>query len=92
MNSNIENLEAKISQFIENLNSMKIKTENLGKEKLELESLLQEKDRIIGDLEQRCAQIEEQVSGSDSYTKYDERIKTKITNALGKLDQIESML
>jgi len=92
VNSNIENLEAKISQFIEKLNSMKIKTENLGKEKLELESLLQEKDRIIGDLEQRCEQSEAQVSGSNSDTKYDERIKTKITNAPGKLDQIESML
>ncbi len=92
MNSNIENLEAKIIQLIEKLNSMKNKTKNLENEKLELKSLLQEKDRIIGDLEQRCEQIEEQVSESDSYNKYDKRIKTKITNALVKLDQIESML
>ena len=92
MNSNLENLESKINEVIEKMNSINDKTVNLEKENSELKSILEEKDRMIGDLESRCEQVEEQSTMSDSDRNNDEEIKTKISNALGKLDQIESML
>lgn len=92
MSSNIENLEIKIRQVIEKMNSINLKTEELERKNSELTSQLEEKDKIISDLESRCEQVGEQSSKSNSEEKFGEEIKAKLTNALGKLDQIESML
>ena len=90
--SSIEKLEEKINQIFQQMNSLKETSQGLEQANAELKKQLEEKDRLIVDLETRCERYESQTQQAVTDHSREEEIRERISNVLEKLDQLESMI
>lgn len=90
--SNIELLEEKINQIVQQLKLLKDKNQELEQENLEMKSVLEDRDKLIESFESKIDQLKQQAQDSSNFQEVESKIKDKISGMLEKLDQFESMV
>jgi len=90
--SNIERLDEKINQIILQLKSLKETNEVLSRENAEMKTMLDDRNKLIQNLETQLSQLKQQSMETDLFRKNEEKIKEKISTMLEKLDQLEAIL
>ena len=90
--TNIERLEEKINQIILQVKSQKEKNDVLISENAELKSMLDDRNKLIQNLETQLSQMKQQTLETDLFRENEEKVKEKISSMLEKLDQLEAIL
>jgi chromosome segregation ATPase len=90
--SNIERLEEKVNQVVQQITFLKDKNKEIEQENTELKSMLEDRNRLIQSYEEQIDQLKQQTQESSLFKEKEEEIKGKISGMLGKLDQLESMI
>jgi len=90
--TNIERLEEKINQIILQMKSLKEKNDVLISENAELKSMLDDRNKLIQNLETQLSQMKQQTLETDLFRENEEKVKEKISSMLEKLDQLEAIL
>ncbi len=90
--SNIELLEEKINQIVQQLKLLKDKNQELEQDNLEMKSVLEDRDKLIESFESKIDQLKQQSQDSSNFQEVESKIKDKISGMLEKLDQFESMV
>ena len=90
--SNIELLEEKINQIVQQLKLLKDKNQELEQENLKMKSVLEDRDKLIESFESKIDQLKQQAQDSSQFQEMENKIKDKISGMLEKLDQFESMV
>ena len=90
--SNIERLEEKVNQVVQQITFLKNKNKEIEHENTELKSMLEDRNSLIQSYEEQIDLLKQQTQESSSFKEKEEEIKGKISGMLGKLDQLESMI
>lgn len=90
--SNIEKLEEKVNQVVQQVKFLREKNQELTRENTELKSMLEDRNRLIQTYEEQIDQLKQQRQDSSQFLAREEQIRAKISGMLEKLDQLESMI
>lgn len=90
--SNLERLEEKVNQVVQQITFLKDKNRELEQENSELKSMLEDRNKLIQSYEEQIDQLKKQTQESFLFKEKEEQIKEKISGMLNKLDQLELMI
>jgi len=90
--SNLEKLEQKLSSFVSHLNKVLDENKLLKEQNTELVTLLQDRNRVIQQLEEEIVRLRESQFDQQGNQEKDEKIRQKINDMLHKLDELENSL
>ncbi|NOY77741.1 MAG: hypothetical protein GXO76_07725 [Calditrichaeota bacterium] len=90
--SNLEKLEQKLSSFVSHLNKVLDENKLLKEQNTELVTLLQDRNRVIQQLEEEIVRLRESQFDQQGNQEKDEKIRQKINDMLHKLDVLENSL
>jgi len=90
--SNLEKLEQKLNSFVIRLNKLLQENKLLKEKNAELVTLLQDRDKVIRQLEEEIVQLRESQFFQKENQEKDEKIRKKINDMLHKLDLLENSI
>lgn len=90
--SNLEKLEQKLNSFVIRLNKLLQENKLLKEQNAELVTLLQDRDKVIRQLEEEIVQLRESQFFQKENQEKDEKIRKKINDMLHKLDLLENSI
>lgn len=90
--SNLEKLEQKLNSFVIRLNKLLQENKLLKEQNAELVTLLQDRDKVIRQLEEEIVQLRESQFFQKENQEKDEKIRKKINEMLHKLDLLENSI
>ncbi len=90
--SNLEKLEQKLNFFVIRLNKLLEENKLLKEQNTELVTLLQDRDKVIQQLEEEIVQLRESQFFQKGNQEKDEKIRQKISEMLHKLDLLENSI
>ncbi len=90
--SNLDKLEQKLSSFVVRLNKLLDENKLLKEQNADLVALLQDRDKVIQQLEEEIVQLRESQFYQKENQEKDEKIRQKINEMLHKLDLLENSI